>query len=291
VLYRTEDGGQSWQVFETPFHSGVLQMLDDRRGWAFSSRYGCAAGAGFFDPYRTADGGATWTPVAVENPLNSGVEPVYPGTVAIPAGMALTATGWNQLWLSGVLWSEAARGQAVVFYASQDGGASWAEQRLPLPAGAPVDAAVDYASAPQFTGALTGCLWAWVQSQSEQGAPQAFYVFFCTEDGGETWAARSGQVPAEYYTAPVDLVSAQVIFTRCMEMLCLSRDGAHTWERVESNLAFIQDAYPSLANFDFIDPEQGWAIVYTSELDSALFATADGGQTWTPLPAQIDGRP
>ncbi|MFN2197082.1 MAG: hypothetical protein ACK2UW_13270, partial [Anaerolineales bacterium] len=85
--------------------------------------------------------------------------------------------------------------------------------------------------------------------------------------------------------------SAQVIFTRCLEALCTSRDGARAWERVESNLAFIQDAYPSLANFDFIDSEQGWAIVYTSEMDSAIYDTTDGGQTWAPLPAQIEDRP
>jgi photosystem II stability/assembly factor-like uncharacterized protein len=291
VLHRTSDGGVSWQAFATPFHSGALQMLDEHRGWAFSSSFGCAAGTCFFEPYRTADGGAIWTPVVVASPLDPGAEPFYPGTVAIPAGLALTATGWDQLWLSGVLWGDAIHEQMVMFYASRDGGASWAEQRLPLPAGAPADAVVAFVSAPKFVDVLTGCLWAWVQSPSEAGAPQAFYAFFCTEDGGESWAARPGWVPAEYYTAPVDLVSAQVIFTRCLEALCTSRDGARAWQRVESNLAFIQDAYPSLANFDFIDSERGWAIVYTSEMDSAIYDTTDGGQTWTPLPAQIEGRP
>lgn len=289
VLHRTADGGQNWQAFETPFHSGALQMLDAARGWAFSSSLGCAAGTCFFEPYRTTDGGATWTPVTVENPLNPGLESFYPGMVEIPSGMALTASGWDQLWLSGVSLSGTHRGQEAWFFASQDAGASWMEQRVTMPPASLAPAIPPHVSAPEFVGLQTGCFWAWYQPA--EGSPPGLYTFFCTENGGETWSARQGQVAAEYYTAPVDLVSMQVIFTRCLEALCASRDGARSWERVKSNLNFVLDRYPSLADFDFIDEARGWAIVYTSEMDSALYATEDGGQTWKLLPARIEGAP
>jgi photosystem II stability/assembly factor-like uncharacterized protein len=54
LLYRTQDDGQSWEIF--PYPGGSLQFLDENIGWALGR-----------DIYKTADGGEAWTKVKTVN--------------------------------------------------------------------------------------------------------------------------------------------------------------------------------------------------------------------------------
>jgi photosystem II stability/assembly factor-like uncharacterized protein len=77
-LYRTTDGGQTWQRFSLPI-AGPVRFADAQHGWV-------SGGAGGGELYTTADGGRTWQPVSFQ----SGEEPIKFGLpVILDNGTAL----------------------------------------------------------------------------------------------------------------------------------------------------------------------------------------------------------
>ncbi len=88
-IYRTEDGGLSWQILPMP--EGDLLMLDDQVGWALSS-----------DIHQTLDGGRTWN---------------YLSTVTWEGQFSFTSR------LAG--WAIASDGEENALVRTSDGGISW----------------------------------------------------------------------------------------------------------------------------------------------------------------------
>ena len=56
VLYKTSNGGSSWQEIETPFKIGIreMQFIDEFKGYVISEHEGV---------YKTTDGGTSWTKI------------------------------------------------------------------------------------------------------------------------------------------------------------------------------------------------------------------------------------
>lgn len=61
-LYRTTNGGATWDSFNTPFSGGALHFTDEQNGWMLSD-LGVGAGSMAVSIFQTGDGGATWNPL------------------------------------------------------------------------------------------------------------------------------------------------------------------------------------------------------------------------------------
>lgn len=123
-IYRTENGGQSWQLVYETERPGVfldgLDFWDARNGLCFGDPVD-----GKFFVLRTTDGGRSWQEVPRE-----AFPAVQPGEAAFAAsGTALVVAGRSWAWL-GTGGSKHAR-----VFRSNDFGQHWEAIETPLPAG------------------------------------------------------------------------------------------------------------------------------------------------------------
>jgi photosystem II stability/assembly factor-like uncharacterized protein len=282
MIYRTTDGGATWSQFQAPFTGGAIHFLDTNQGWASAAPYGCAAGTCPLMFYSTQDGGITWVQVEPENPLNMGGESFYPSTLELPANQAIWFSSLRTMWLYGERNSSTQNESDIEIYVSRSEGTEWQKLELPIPDD--IHAAPAYIDHPVFFNDTDGYLSAWYP-----GNPTGERLFFFSNDAGESWSARPERVETDFYSAQVDFVSTETIFTRCGEALCVTQDGAQTaWQSVISNLSFNAESYPSLSNFDFVDPLNGYAIVFLSDDASAIYRTQDGGLNWNIIETRIE---
>jgi photosystem II stability/assembly factor-like uncharacterized protein len=86
----------------------------------------------------------------------------------------------------------------------------------------------------------------------------------------------------------MDFLNSQDLFFSCGRDLCVSRDGAQTWQRLSSNLSFgFEDDRPSVRQFEFTDVNTGWAIAGEEWDQLSIWKTVDGGETWEMLTPTI----
>jgi hypothetical protein len=128
-LFATRDGGATWTRVSHPPFVGAIDFLDARNGFGVSepTRWGgpqedVPLGGGI--PYRTSDGGRTWSRLGLAAP-------------AAYAGWQRTAGPFRFFGTDGVvpvrLRDPRTHVQRLVVYTSADGGATWAGH--PVPAG------------------------------------------------------------------------------------------------------------------------------------------------------------
>jgi photosystem II stability/assembly factor-like uncharacterized protein len=289
-LVATTDGGQRWErradaappLASVSFATAAL-------GWGIPTPRRALTGgdAAPAEPapahlLATDDAGQTWATVAAPGPLRS-----------------ICRANAEQGWVAGNgrVWRQASAG------------ASWT-LTLTSPAAAQV-------SAPEGLGAGFGgevqCLdgdTAWVLFTAPGGMMQTGWALYRTGDAGATWTpvAQSGQFfPAtgaphgasgwnRVRLAAVDATTAYVIGT-CVPCsppdmresgtisLGVSRDAGQSWQ----DLPPLPDAFgqpivsaPFAASFP--SPTHGWLIAPGS---ASLYATTDGGATWTSRPLDM----
>ncbi|MGH2461752.1 MAG: WD40/YVTN/BNR-like repeat-containing protein [Chloroflexota bacterium] len=224
ALYRTRDGGATWQEQVTPRPVGSLCFADPRRGWVASSSATPTA------IFTTSTGGQTWAPV--QSP---------PSTTAprgIPGGgwpQELRCASPNVLW-DVVTFGGDAGGEGYVVARSPDGGRHWAEiasnQVNPKVPQGPGHVAGDLTVVDASTAYLIG----WCGSCGGYGATEVGR----TLDAGKTWqnfpvfghpidaeanavsfpTVRAGWLVASWHVAPNQTRSA---------LLRTTNDG-ETWQ-------------------------------------------------------------
>jgi hypothetical protein len=119
---------------------------------------------------------------------------------------------------------------------------------------------------------------------------QSALVFYCTEDGGKNWSMLSmvEDVGRVSWELTLKIVSEQDIFFVCVTDLCVSHDGAKSWQRLSSNLDFGNpDQLSYVQQFSFGDPATGLALVEGIDDTISLWRTEDGGLSWQALSPQI----
>jgi photosystem II stability/assembly factor-like uncharacterized protein len=166
-LYRTTDGGATWQLVVT--NTVPTGFWDAMAFW--DARHGVLFGDpvdGAFQVYVTADGGATWTATPAHGLAALAGEGAFAAS-----GTCLAVAGRQDAWI--VTGSAA---QARSFH-TQDGGASWQAAVLPIPAGAPSRGAFSVAFLDTRTGLAAGGDYREPQLASLNGARSL--------DGGATW--------------------------------------------------------------------------------------------------------
>ena len=257
TLYRTGDGGNSWSSSSAPFG-------DESHGFALADR-GTSAGSEAVELFQSTDGGATWSSVFHDDPSQRGASDSLP-LAGIKNGMTFrdARTGW-------VTGSIPQAGQ-VYLYMTQDGGLSWVQQNISLPAG--YEAYPYLTQAPVFFG-MEGFLPVTIDLP---GKP--VLTFYTSQDGGLNWngdPASSGQ------TIPAGLVAiadAQHIW--CWDgsaTIYSSSGGTQPWINNSASL----DLSGNLSRLQFVPGFTGWALTQLDNAGHSQLYRTTNGIDWTPL--------
>jgi len=254
-VWRTTTGGVTWTPAEAGYPEGqfsAFEFTDAQHGWMLQE-VESGFGSQLVTLFRTIDGGDTWTEII--NPYES--EDLQS---CLKTGMSFSGTevGWVTYDCEGTYLE-------AFLDVSTDGGESWTEGQLPLPEGAAqsTDQGWCSSSSPRLTGEASGSLI--VTCVKDEGSTLTKRAhLYQTDNAGETWQIR-------------DYPGGEPHFFNNGTILALARDQSQStdsgvsWEKIK------------VVNWDgqysFVDPSKGWAVA-TTEDETALVVTTDGGRTW-----------
>lgn len=269
TLYHTADGGVTWSSFAVPFGGGVIQFLNASTGRILADR-GAGAGSQSVEVFQTSDGGASWLSVFNDDPTrpdSSGSLPLS----GIKNGM--TFTDANTGWVTG---TRPVDGEVYLFV-THDGGISWEQQNIPLPAG--YESYQYMPQAPVFFGSDGFLpLVVYMSSNTE-------FTFYTTHDGGTTWSGDPTNVNME--TKPGLYSFADALHGWSWDggtTLYMTSNGGQIWGGTPTNL----DLSGRLSQLVFVPGSTGqftgWALTGPDNAGhSQLYKTTDNGGSWTPL--------
>ncbi len=285
TLYRTQDGGETWESFPTLFLHGSLYFTDSKQGRAAAGR-GCRSENCDFELYRTEDGGETWTSCAVRDPY-------HPGGSQLSRKVQLLSDDEVKFQDQSTIWVGGTGTEGTIVAAlslSRDNGQTWVRQEWPLPEHEKMMAVPFQVGLPVFLNKKEGYFTASYSLAGESGEEgRGVRALFATQDGGQTWEPRSTLLDLGTRLGAIDFVSPLDGFATCAGGLCATHDGGETWLPIPSNLQFDMQSNLTLIAFDFLDTQSGYAII--EELDAALYKTNDGGLTWQVLPSAVITEP
>jgi photosystem II stability/assembly factor-like uncharacterized protein len=285
-LLRTTDGGKSWTAFtQAPAPDANYHFLNPIDGYAETADVG--AGNAYIRVFESMDGGMTWNPVLINSPQPDASLP--PGVIHLCniCGDALSYYPPSTVILTyGDLASDP--GGAVRLSITKDLGKSWLNSKLPLPS-SKLAAGLIEPSAPVFFDGLHGLLPAISMKQNAAGTFDFQFLFiYSTTDGGLTWSLKPGLVPnVTLLRSQIVWVSPRDAFVPCGHDLCVTHDGALSWQFVTPNIdlgAEGTDRY--LIQTAFVDVSTGWMVIAQKDTN-ILYKTTDGGSTWNEVPLKI----
>ncbi len=270
TLYRTSDGGLNWTSFPVPFGGGYLKFLDLNTGRALADR-GAGAGSQSVELFQTSDGGASWMSVYNNDPTRAD------SSTSLPLGgikNGMTFLDANTGWVTGM---RPVDGEVYLFV-THDGGVSWEQQAIPLPAGY---STYQYMPQPPVFFGNDGYLPLGIFMNSTTD-----FTFYVTHDGGTTWSGdptNSSRV----------IKQGSYSFTDSMHgwswdgglNLYSTSDGTQTWGETTTNI----DLSGRLSQLEFVPGVDGqfvgWALTGQDDAGaSQLYKTTDNGVTWTLIP-------
>jgi len=232
-IFLTSDAGAHW----------TLQFSTDVRGVFFDALafWDATHGIAVSDPVdgrfyiiTTEDGGHSWTRVPPEQ-----LPPTLPGEAAFAAsGTCLTVQGTRNVWIA-----TGGGAEARVFH-SGDGGKSWTVASTPARAG--------NASSGLFSVAFRDARHGIAVGGDYRQPTKALDNVVLTSDGGSTWTASPGPVPAGYMSAVtfVPGTSGEAVAVGLAGTAISTNDG-RSWRMVDTT------AYNSVA---FSARDAGWTV-------------------------------
>ena len=243
-LYRSADGGASWEVAADLANRSVFALAFDRDGKAHAATQDGV--------WSSEDGGRNWTQ------RDLGIDPTNDAVLDIAVDPADPADLWIGL-------SAAFGNQSVNLMQSTDGGASWQDRTPPLAAPANgMSVAVNPTDPRQVAAAFSGDF-----SGGE---------VWLSDDGGASWHNRSASLPG----TPVNalawngthlLAGGGMLFGSQDFGLYASDDLGQTWTP-------LHDGWPLLiVTAIAIDPNDAQTLVVATD-GGGLNRSRDGGATW-----------
>ena len=176
---------------------------------------------------------------------------------------------------------------------TQDGGRTWQQQKLVLPAGYS-DGKLDVVAPPMFFSpdSKEGILMTTFVPKSHK-AIECATIFYITQDGGLTWQSRK---PVQAEGIAVDFVNTNEWWYWRSEprdtgstapvqgKLYHTIDGGKTWSEIspDKTLQELLQKGQNIMDLDFADNKTGWVLVSSKDTSpNILLKTTDGGNTWT----------
>jgi photosystem II stability/assembly factor-like uncharacterized protein len=259
TLYRTHDGGLNWETISVPFGGGRLDFVDAAQGWMMLN-LGVATGSMAVSIFRTEDGGNTWFEVYTNDPSQPEAGD------SLPFGGIknnLIAKDGQTAWVAGVIYAP----ETIYLFKSTDGGQTWAPQPLPAaPSTQNTEAGTD---GPQLLSMSDAILPVHFSGETQRTG------FYISHDGGDSWVFNT-MMPG---FGKSDFVSSADGFYWNGSQLFATVDGSATWNAINPNVDFGDSVFL----MDFVDPQHGWIVTITADNQRILYATDNGGITWTQL--------
>ncbi|MCE9578991.1 MAG: hypothetical protein K8W52_38055 [Deltaproteobacteria bacterium] len=276
-IFRTDDAGASWQkVLAKPgTFVRALGFLDAQRG--FAGNLGPDAFPGVTDTqllYRTDDGGATWTPVAL--PDADGAR----GVCAIDI-LALDAVNAGHRLHKEIVHVGGRVGGPAALFRSDDGGGTWARLALPPEVAMILDV--------HFLDPSIGFVFA----GSDPDVTKSHGLIARTTDAGRTWkvvyqstrpfelmwkgsfpSRLVGYASLQNYSAEAAKDPAAGVAADAHRYVVKTIDGGATW----TELPVVEDGAVQELGIGFVDERHGWIGAMPHG-----FETTDGGATWQPV--------
>ena len=259
-LYRTIDGGLTWETFTTPFSGGSLHFVDANNGWMMAD-LGVGAGSMAVSIFQTSDGGKTWNRTYTNDPNLAEASDTLPLGGIKNLILPLDA---ETAWVGGVVY---APGQTYLFR-SDDGGKTWFNINLVLPE----NTAESELSLQDmvFITPTNGLLALRITSETPQT------IVYITEDGGNTWV--QSPVAFEGYGILETPSASEMIFYTA-DQFYVTKDAGVNIQQISPEIKFGD----SIIDMSFANSQTGWVITASPSNERTLYKTTDGGATWTPL--------
>jgi photosystem II stability/assembly factor-like uncharacterized protein len=162
---------------------------------------------------------------------------------------------------------------------STDLGGHWSESNLPLPNG--YEDALVVALPLAFQDDGRGYLPVRLLKYNANGKAYDAVAIYTTSDGGATWSLPTTVLSnAEPFMLNFHDLDVKVI---CGGNLCISHDGAQTWETITPNVDFSYADTHYVSGMTFPTPLNGWVILWESPATYKVYRTDDGGASWILL--------
>jgi len=269
-LYRTSDGGQSWQSVGTAMADwgfpAAMDFVDRAHGWLFMKQDGTLemAGSDMVAFYGTTDGGASWNKLSQTD--TSGLAGHLPQACSKLNPVFLNAsTGWIP--------GSCGAGGGYFLYVTHDGGRNWAAVALRMPALGTLtcDCAIESL---RFWDNQHGALVLNDAYQDAGGYAQNF--LYATTDGGRSWQIGP-LLPANAFSVYfLDAAHGWTLDAKANNLL-FSGDGGLHWSTAGT---IPTNSNGVVMDFQFVTPQVGWALGADSR-GLPILKTVDGGRTWT----------
>ncbi|HWN43474.1 MAG TPA: glycosyl hydrolase, partial [Thermoanaerobaculia bacterium] len=264
-VYRSRDGGRTWQRMGLPRSEHIGRILVDPRDGnrvLVAAEGPLWAAGGERGVYRSTDGGDTWTPV-LQIDENTGVtdlelDPANPDVVYAAAYQRRRH-----------VWGFLGGGPGSGLWKSGDNGKTWRQVKTGLPSGdmGKIGLAV--------TPADPSLVYATIEAGEEERG------FYRSRDRGESWEKRNGYVSSgtgpHYYQ---EIEASPLDAARVYQMdvfLHVTRDGGATMEILETGHDKHSDNHAL-----WIDPANGNHLLVGT--DTGLYESFDEGRTFRHFP-------
>ncbi|NJN79836.1 MAG: hypothetical protein HC797_04840 [Anaerolineales bacterium] len=261
TLYRTSDGGITWQDFETPFSAGDFEFIDENNGWILAD-LGVGAGSMAVSVFQTSNGGVTWSRVYTNDPNLEGAGESLPlGGIKV----LLVPLDMQTAWVGGVVYANG----TVYLFRTDDGGETWSTvANIELPQEAE-DSQIGVEKL-EFISPTQGVLVLRMSSTSQET------LIFSTNDGGDTWQAFPETIPE---AGMLEIPSAQEVIFYSSGQFYITEDAGATFDIINPNILFGD----SLTDMSFVNANTGWVVTTSQTNQRVLYKTEDGAQTWFPI--------
>lgn len=315
-LERTTDGGKTWQTVAPSDHQeifGTVYVYDEQIAWYQTYDPQTFATAAF---YRTNDGGQTWTRFAWNSPTlaPSGLG-VIDGQTAwvsasdysgdIPTFGVFLLGGASQSvqqvnlppqtqsglgdnffvspqvgWVSSVTPNDNGN-SAYTLFRTSDGGQSWTQVDLPIPAGISDTASIVNIQFLGFGDGQEGYLTAQIGETSSYMSYSR--LVYRTQDGGQTWQSYGASIPENSRIIQIDnwhVVNSGIVFVAIGGVVGLAELQSGTW----STQSFTMPASNSDHHLTALSPKDLYVSVESSDYTAQLlYQSPNGGKSWKQI--------
>lgn len=265
-IWKTTDGGESWQE-STLLTDGLMEVfyishmffVDEQNGWLMA-HVGAGMNHDYIAIYRTGDGGSTWERIMDPMSDDSGIQSCQKNGLVFSD----VRTGWLTGSCNGVA-------PGVLFFRTEDGGASWEGIDLSPPSDQlGLFQSFDTACGSQFPDAGANEMRVEVACKKMNASlDQPITMLYTSSNGGNSWTMRD--VPGGLLTyLPDDGLLVMGSLTT------ISWDNGETWKE----LPVISDGIQA----QFITNKTGWILLSNGKV---IYETIDGGESWQEISIQL----